>query len=341
MLGDSQRRNRADAEGLRQPPVVHPAGRDQRAGGALSGATAGLGQEVGGGRSAAAVRRRHGPARDAGGGAAVCGGLHHHRRPRRRAARAAPAAGSARITSRRCTMSPFPCSATKSASGAPIPTLTSSRNSPAICSPGNYEIMRDSAAAHGLLAKNKELAHASGRFQVACYKEEIEANLRTPSFSGIELLDLHDYLGQGGALIGLLDAFWEPKATPPPTNSADFAARRCRWPASASASSRRPTRWTPMWNWRTSALRRWPSAQPEWRIVGRRRRRSWPKASGPPAPFPSAKTFRWATSPPTSPSCPRRAPTSWSSGCAARVSRTIGTSGSTRPRSTTPSPRMC
>jgi len=78
--------------------------------------------------------------------------------------------------------------------------------------PGNYRIWRDSAEAHELLAKNKQLAHASGRFQVACYKEEIEASLRTPSYSGYELLDLHDYLGQGGALMGLLDAFWEPKS---------------------------------------------------------------------------------------------------------------------------------
>jgi hypothetical protein len=77
--------------------------------------------------------------------------------------------------------------------------------------PGNYEIMRDSAEAHGLLSKNKEFAHASGRFQIACYKQEIEASLRTPSFSGFEILDLHDYLGQGGALIGMLDAFWESK----------------------------------------------------------------------------------------------------------------------------------
>jgi len=77
--------------------------------------------------------------------------------------------------------------------------------------PGNYRIWRDSAEQHGLLEKNKELAHASGRFQVACYKEEIEASLRTPSYSGYELLDLHDYLGQGGALIGLLDPFWEEK----------------------------------------------------------------------------------------------------------------------------------
>jgi hypothetical protein len=77
--------------------------------------------------------------------------------------------------------------------------------------PGNYEIWRDSAEENGLLKQNKQLAHASGRFQLACYKEEIEANLRTPSYSGFELLDLHDYLGQGGALIGVLDAFWEPK----------------------------------------------------------------------------------------------------------------------------------
>ena len=33
--------------------------------------------------------------------------------------------------------------------------------------PGNYEIFRDSAKAHGLLEKNKEFARASGRFQVA------------------------------------------------------------------------------------------------------------------------------------------------------------------------------
>ena len=77
--------------------------------------------------------------------------------------------------------------------------------------PGNYIIMRDSAKAHGILARNKALAHASGKFQVACYKEEIEASLRTTSYSGYQLLDLHDYLGQGGALIGMLDAFWEEK----------------------------------------------------------------------------------------------------------------------------------
>jgi hypothetical protein len=82
--------------------------------------------------------------------------------------------------------------------------------------PGNYEIFRDSLAAHGLLPKNRRFAWASGRYQLACYKEEIEANLRTPGLAGFQLLDLHDYTGQGTALVGLLDPFWEPKgyATP-------------------------------------------------------------------------------------------------------------------------------
>ncbi|HEX7316357.1 MAG TPA: discoidin domain-containing protein [Pyrinomonadaceae bacterium] len=77
--------------------------------------------------------------------------------------------------------------------------------------PGNYEIFRDSLAAHGLLDKHKQFAWASGRYQLACYKEEIEANLRTPGMAGFQLLDLHDYVGQGTALVGLLDPFWEPK----------------------------------------------------------------------------------------------------------------------------------
>lgn len=78
--------------------------------------------------------------------------------------------------------------------------------------PGNFEIFRDSMDAHGLLEKNKQFAEASGRFQLAAYKEEIEANLRTRGLGGFQLLDLHDYLGQGTALVGLLDAFWQPKS---------------------------------------------------------------------------------------------------------------------------------
>lgn len=77
--------------------------------------------------------------------------------------------------------------------------------------PGNYEIFRDSLAKKGLLSRNKDFAYASGKFQLNAYKEEIEANLRTPKMYGFQLLDLHDYLGQGTALVGILDPFWEEK----------------------------------------------------------------------------------------------------------------------------------
>ena len=88
--------------------------------------------------------------------------------------------------------------------------------------PDNYEIFRDSAAAHGVLGMNHEFAHASGRFQFACYKEEIEAALRTPGLGGFQLLDLHDYTGQGTALIGLLDPFWQTKGYVTPDGFKEF-----------------------------------------------------------------------------------------------------------------------
>jgi beta-galactosidase len=78
--------------------------------------------------------------------------------------------------------------------------------------PGNYHIFRAIAAAQGVLRFDHLFAQASGRFQLECYKEEIEANLRTPGLAGFQLLDLHDYLGQGTALIGVVDAFWKPKS---------------------------------------------------------------------------------------------------------------------------------
>ncbi len=88
--------------------------------------------------------------------------------------------------------------------------------------PGNFEIFRDSAKAHGVLADDARFAWASGRFQLECYKEEIEANLRTPGLEGFQLLDLHDYTGQGTALVGLLDPFWENKGYVSPAEFRKF-----------------------------------------------------------------------------------------------------------------------
>jgi beta-galactosidase len=77
--------------------------------------------------------------------------------------------------------------------------------------PKNFDIFRDSLTEHGMLDQWRDFLRASGKLQVLCYKEEIEAALRTPGIGGFELLDLHDFPGQGTALVGVLDPFWESK----------------------------------------------------------------------------------------------------------------------------------
>lgn len=52
---------------------------------------------------------------------------------------------------------------------------------------------------------------ASGKLAALLYKEEIERAYKTKGLSGFQLLDLHDFPGQGTALVGLLNAFWESK----------------------------------------------------------------------------------------------------------------------------------
>lgn len=88
--------------------------------------------------------------------------------------------------------------------------------------PGNFEIFRESARAHDVLGQNKEFVYNSGRQQVRMLKEDLEANLRTPYIYGFELLDLHDYLGQGTALVGILDPFWDSKGYVTPNEWRQF-----------------------------------------------------------------------------------------------------------------------
>ncbi|MCX7818184.1 MAG: glycoside hydrolase [Kiritimatiellae bacterium] len=77
--------------------------------------------------------------------------------------------------------------------------------------PKNFEIFRDLLARRHMADLARPFLLASGRLQTICYKEEIEAALRTPGLSGFQLLSLQDFPGQGTALVGVLDAFWEEK----------------------------------------------------------------------------------------------------------------------------------
>lgn len=75
----------------------------------------------------------------------------------------------------------------------------------------NFEIFQETLTEHGMAQLADSFLLASGKLQALCYKAEIEAALRTPGFSGFQLLDLHDFPGQGTALVGVLDAFWGEK----------------------------------------------------------------------------------------------------------------------------------
>ncbi|HCC69704.1 MAG TPA: beta-galactosidase, partial [Bacteroidales bacterium] len=75
----------------------------------------------------------------------------------------------------------------------------------------NFEIFRETLENNGMLNLADSFLYASGKLQALCYKSDIEAALRTPGFAGFQLLDLHDFPGQGTALVGILNAFWEKK----------------------------------------------------------------------------------------------------------------------------------
>ena len=80
-----------------------------------------------------------------------------------------------------------------------------------VLKPRNFEIFRDSLADHYMLDQAHDFLMASGKLQALLYKEEIESALRTPGFGGFQLLDIHDFPGQGTALVGILDPFWGSK----------------------------------------------------------------------------------------------------------------------------------
>lgn len=75
----------------------------------------------------------------------------------------------------------------------------------------NFEIFRETLKDHHMDDLADAFLYASGRLQTLCYKSDIEAALRTPGFAGFQLLDLHDFPGQGTALVGVLDPFWDEK----------------------------------------------------------------------------------------------------------------------------------
>ena len=77
--------------------------------------------------------------------------------------------------------------------------------------PDNLTLIRDRVRAAGLAARWRDEVQASGELALLCYRAEVEAALRTEGMSGISLLGLQDFPGQGTALVGMLSSHLRPK----------------------------------------------------------------------------------------------------------------------------------
>ncbi len=88
----------------------------------------------------------------------------------------------------------------------------------------NYEIFRDRLQKANMADQAGDFVKASGKLTVICYREEIEAALRTPDFAGFQLLDIQDFPGQGTAPVGILNVFMESKGLVTPEEWRQFCS---------------------------------------------------------------------------------------------------------------------
>lgn len=93
-----------------------------------------------------------------------------------------------------------------------------------VLKPRNLESFREVLSQRDMLDQNRQFQLASGRFAWLIYKEEIETALRTPGFGGFQLLSLQDFPGQGEALVGLIDSFWDTKNVLTPEQMRHFCS---------------------------------------------------------------------------------------------------------------------
>lgn len=80
-----------------------------------------------------------------------------------------------------------------------------------VLKPTNFEIFKETLNENHMGDQAESFLMASGKLQALCYKADIEAALRTSGFAGFHLLQLHDFPGQGTALVGILNPFYESK----------------------------------------------------------------------------------------------------------------------------------
>jgi hypothetical protein len=102
------------------------------------------------------------------------------------------------------------------------PDFTETAKYTGLMEPRNFGIFADFLHEAGMADQAEAFLHASGRLQLLCYKEDVEAALRTEGFGGFHLLGLSDFPGQGTAPVGVLNPFWESKGYCTPEEFARF-----------------------------------------------------------------------------------------------------------------------
>ncbi len=83
-----------------------------------------------------------------------------------------------------------------------------------VTEPCNLMHMERKMRAAGLSDLWPRMVRAAGENALQCYRAEVEAAMRTEGYSGISLLSLQDFPGQGTALVGMMNAHLRPKPYP-------------------------------------------------------------------------------------------------------------------------------
>lgn len=104
------------------------------------------------------------------------------------------------------------------------PDLTEISKYTGVLEARNFEMIKEDLERKGLGHLAHDYLMASGALQTQLYKEEMEAALRTRDMAGVQLLGLQDFSGQGTALVGVVDAFWDEKPYVTPKQFREFCA---------------------------------------------------------------------------------------------------------------------
>ena len=80
-----------------------------------------------------------------------------------------------------------------------------------VSDPANYRIIQEKVRQQGLEPVWKRYVEATGELSRIGYRAEVEAAMNTDEMSGISLLQLRDFPGQGTALEGMMDSHLKPK----------------------------------------------------------------------------------------------------------------------------------